>query len=125
MDGVAAGRLRCVNDLLDVQVWSDSAAGQQNGLIRIVDVECVGVVSRVDRDGRNPHVGGGADDANRDLSAIGYEKFGQSHRACRLPVIGLLLKRRKVRDVCDGVHHTYAKRRGEAAGYENAGRDRF
>ena len=67
----AAGDLGSADDVSDVQIRIAGDGGANaDRLVRKLRRKGVGVGCRVDRDGRDPHLAGRADDTNRDLAAI-------------------------------------------------------
>jgi hypothetical protein len=79
VDRVAAGFAGGGDDLGAVQVGWDADAPEGEAGIGFADVQGVRVVLGVDADGLDPHFGGGTDDADRDLAAIGDEQLLDGH----------------------------------------------
>ena len=75
MDRVRAGLLRRANLLLGEQV-----AEHLDRLVRRAGVQRARVVRRDDRDGRDPELPAGAEDAQRDLPPVGDEQLLDGHR---------------------------------------------
>jgi hypothetical protein len=70
--GVDAALLGERDDLVDAQVGVDGALplADEVGLVRLVAVERVPVLVGVDGEGADAELGGGAEDADRDLAAV-------------------------------------------------------
>ncbi len=84
VDGVGAGDLGRGDDGRDVEVaLRRRRRPDADGLVGEADGECVAVGRGVHRDGLDPHLAAGADDAERDLAAVGDEDF-LDHRVLRV-----------------------------------------
>ena len=75
---VRGGGLR--DHVLDVEVGAHSAAAECYRLVGDSQVESVGVVFRVDRDGGDTQIHRRAGDPDRDLAAVGDQQA--AHRLC-------------------------------------------
>ena len=78
MDRVGARPLRGPDVLLGVEVRRDL-----DRLVRRAGVQRAGVVGRRDRDGRDPELAAGAEDADGDLAAVRYEELPDPHAGGR------------------------------------------
>ena len=75
MDRVGAGLLRRADVLLASEVARDL-----DRLVGGAGVQRAAVVRRGDRDGRDPELAAGAEDAHRDLAAVRHEELADRHR---------------------------------------------
>ena len=75
MNSIAARLARCGDDRGAVEISGGAGAGDRDRTVRHPRVQRLRIVGRIDRDRADPHFGGGARDADRDLAAIGDEKF--------------------------------------------------
>ena len=86
VDRIAAG-LECRgDDRSAVQICARPGARQLDGVFRLANVQRLGVVLRIDRDGPRTELGGGTRDADGDLAAIGNQQihpFTSSARSVR------------------------------------------
>ena len=80
MDRVAAVLGRDRDDLIDVEIGARAGARERDHLVAPTGVQRRRVVLGVDGDGGEAVLGRGAQDADRDLAAVGDEKLGQGHR---------------------------------------------
>ena len=86
MDGLGAGALDRVEQPLDHEIaLARRARAEQERLIGALDVRRVAVELRVDGDGRDPELLAGADDADRDLAAVGDQDLGEHGARRTLP----------------------------------------
>ena len=76
VDGVRADLLGRPDVLLGVEVARDL-----DELVRRARVQRSGVVGSGDRDGRDPELAAGAEDARGDLAAVRYEQLPDRHEA--------------------------------------------
>ena len=74
MDRVGAGLLRRADVLLGVEIARDL-----DGLVGMPGVEGAEVVRRSDRDGADPGLAAGAEDARGDLAPVRYEELLNLH----------------------------------------------
>ena len=73
---VGAALLDCVENCLGVQVaLGRGLAAECVGLVGETNVQRVAVEFRIDRDGLDPHLSGGPNDSDGDLSTVGDEDF--------------------------------------------------
>jgi hypothetical protein len=76
VDGLGAGVLGYLEDLLDIQVTLRRGGGaEQKGLVGMPGVRGVALDLRVDGNGADPHLLEGSRDADGDLAAIGDQDF--------------------------------------------------
>jgi hypothetical protein len=82
VDGVDVAPARQGDDLVDPQVGLDGPLPlpHQVGLVGLVAVEGEPVLLRVDRDRPDPELGGGAEDADGDLAAVGGHDLADATR---------------------------------------------
>src|SRR5262249_44259883 len=73
MNGVASALLRCRDDLQDIEIGRGAYTLKRPALIAASVVQRVRIVLGKDADGRNIHIGRGARDPDRDLTAIGNQ----------------------------------------------------
>ena len=85
VDRVATGLARQPHHLRAVQVGGHAVAGQRQHLVGQEDVQRRRVVLRVDGDGGDAEIGGGAGHAHRDLAAVRNQKFLERHGATTVP----------------------------------------
>jgi hypothetical protein len=83
MHGVASFLLRRAHDGVDVEIGCDTGAGDHAHRIRLASVQRTRVIGRMDRDSRDPHVGGGAGNTDRDLATVGDQQAFNRHRSPR------------------------------------------
>src|SRR5581483_5659037 len=83
MDRVRADALREAHDLLHVEKALDRARPDEIGLVRFLDVNAGGILLGVDGGGRDAELAACADDAHRDLAAVGNQNLLKNHGACR------------------------------------------
>ena len=82
MHGLGAGLLAGGDDLLGHQVGlRGRRRADQHGLVGHLDGEAAGVGLRIDHDRGDPEPAAGADDAHRDLAAVGDQDFGEQAAA--------------------------------------------
>jgi hypothetical protein len=82
IDRVAARLLGDADDLVDRQVRADRMARLPD-LVRLVGLQSmlgVAVLVGIHRDGGDPHLVGGAEGADRDLTAVGHQNLGNHPR---------------------------------------------
>ncbi len=71
MDGLGAGRLAGLDDLLDDEIaFGRGRRSDEDGVIGHLDMQRVAVGLGIDGDRRNSHLAGGLDDATGDLAAV-------------------------------------------------------
>jgi len=90
MDGLGPGLAGDAHHLLDGEIGLDRplALADQIGFVRFEAVERKLVMLRIDGDGGNSQLGGGAKDADRDLPPVGHEQTAEMlHES--LPLRGL------------------------------------
>ena len=82
---VAAGRFGGCDDRFNVEVGARADAAERVRFVGAADMQRGRVVGRVDGDGADAQLAGGADDADGDLAAVGDEQAGDwgggGHRA--------------------------------------------
>ena len=79
VDGVASRLTGGGDDLLGVEIGGRTRPVQRHGQVGPTDVERGGVVLGVDRRRRQAQLGGGAEDADRDLAAVGDQEARRAH----------------------------------------------
>ncbi len=76
VDRISAGDRRGGKDRRDIQIAiACRGRADANGLVGEPDMHCIGVGSRMHRDGLDAHLAAGAVNAQRDLPAIGDKYF--------------------------------------------------
>ena len=74
MDGVTSRAAGCLQDRIHVEIAvCRTRSSDADGLMRQLYVQRIPIRRRVDSDRSDPHLLAGADDPNRDLSAVGYQ----------------------------------------------------
>ena len=74
MQRVAAGRFGGFDDRFNIEVGARAYAAELMRFVGAADMQRGRVVGRVDGDGADAQLAGGADDANGDLAAVGDEQ---------------------------------------------------
>ncbi len=73
VQGVTAGGHRQVHDAVGVEVAAQGVGAEIVGLVGLFDVQGVAIGIGVDGGGFQAHFGTGADDADRNFTAIGHQ----------------------------------------------------